>query len=152
MKKERGESRQTGSVNIRLMVCSLKSQRSARPSGPKPGRCNGERFFQSGKRRLSSHGTAPLLTNHTCFNILLIYMVSADLSYDDSAPGLKAARSKSIDWFPEEILVSTPTGTRSVLPPLLWLVRRQVTSDVPRTPTSPSLCFTIISYDAFAVG
>lgn len=45
-KGAQGESRQTGSVNIRLMVCSVKSMCSTRPSGLVPSLWNNEGFME----------------------------------------------------------------------------------------------------------
>lgn len=115
MKKgARGESRRTGSVNIRLMVCSAKSRRSARPPGPEPGRWNAERFFLTFQPwNCSSPHDHTLHGNFTYFHRLIfcLFALCAPKSPRMTwhwVQGSKAARNKSIDWFPEGNLVSTP--------------------------------------------
>lgn len=97
------------------MVCSLQSQRTAEAVWPEAGPLESTDF----------PAMEPLLsfTKHTLHGLIFcLFAPRAPISPRMNWHwGWKAARNKSIDWFPEGILVSTPTGTESVLPSLLRL-------------------------------
>lgn len=128
-KGARGESRRTGSVNIRLMVCSLKWQRSARPSGLQPWNCG--RFFRDKNidfpamewllslptTHTHKHTLHSYFTSVHCL-IFCLFVLRAQISPMTAwhrCRVLKPARNKSIDWFPEGNLVSTLSRTEALL-------------------------------------
>lgn len=115
------------------MVCSLKWQRSARPSGLQPWNCG--RFFRDKNIDFPAmEWLLSLPTTHTHKHTLHSYFTSvhclifclfvlraliSPMTAWHRCRVLKPARNKSIDWFPEGNLVSTLSRSEALLLPSL---------------------------------